>query len=118
MTPENVVAAAGLCFLLINGLLLVSSVNRGRQLCQLFAERMPQKYLELGSPLPGYFNSACRAAYFRFIMQRKYEDLKDPYLVESFNRHYRSEVRQLVFLLAGFAGLGAAFVWLHWGVAN
>ena len=81
MKPEHAVAVAGLGFLLIAGLLLAGSVHRGRQVCKLLAERMPQKYVDLGSPLPGYFYSVRRDAYFRFIMQRKFEDLTDPHSI-------------------------------------
>lgn len=112
--PKHIVAASGLCFLVIGGLLLTASVYRGRQLCRLLRERMPQKYADLGSPLPGYFYGERRTAYLQFIMQRKFEDLPDPDLVRSFSGLRRFEVWQLAYLIAGFAALGVAFVWLHW----
>ncbi len=114
MKPEHAVAVGGLCFLVIGGLLLAGSVYQGRKLCRLLAESMPQQYAELGSPLPGYFHSARRTAYFRFIMRRKFEGLADPQLVESFSRLHRWEVRQLVFLVTGFGALGVAYLWLHY----
>lgn len=118
MKPEHAVAAGGLCFLVIGGLLLAVSVYRGRKLCRVLAERMPLKYAELGSPLPGYFHSARRAAYFQFIMRRKFEELGDPQLAESFSRLHRFEVRQLVFLTLGFGALGVAYLWLHFAPAG
>ena len=83
-------------------------------MCRLLGERMPQKYADLGSPFPGYFYSTRRTAYLQFIMQRKFEDLPDPELVRSFSGLRRFEVWQLAYLIAGFAALGVAFVWLHW----
>ena len=114
MQAEHRVAIAGLAFLVVCGVMLVASVRRGRELCRLLAERLPAEYSELGSPLPGYFDSPRRNAYFRFIMQRGFEGLEDPHLCEEFGRLRRMEIRQLGFLLAGFAGLGVAFVWLRW----
>ena len=117
MKPEHAVAVGGLCFIVIGGLLLAASVYRGRKLCRLFAERMPQKYAELGSPLPGFFHSARRTAYFQFIMRRKFEGLGDPQLAESFSGLHRFEIRQLVFLAVGFGALGVAYLWLHYAQA-
>ena len=114
MIPEHAVAVSGLCFLVIGGLLLTWSVYRGRRLCQLLAQRIPRLYAELGSPLPGYFYSARRTAYLQFIMRRKFQDLPDPELIESFTGLYRFEMWQLAYLIAGFAALGLALVWLHW----
>lgn len=114
MPAEHKIAIAGLAFLVIAGLHLILSVRRGRQLCRLFSQRLPEQYAELESPLPGYFTSPRRHAYFRFIMQRRFAALSDPELVTRFAQLRRSEMRQLVFLLAGFAGLAVAFVWLEW----
>lgn len=102
---------------MIGGLLLAISVYRGRKLCRVLAERMPLKYAELGSPLPGYFHSARRAAYFQFIMRRKFEGLEDLQLAESFSHLHRFEVRQLIFLAIGFGALGVAYLWLHYAPA-
>ena len=91
--------------------MLVFSVRRGRALCEELARRLPEQYAELGEPRPGFFDSPRRSRYFRFVLQRGYEELTDPYLVERFELQRRSEVRQLIFLLVGFATLGAAAVW-------
>lgn len=114
MNPEHVVAVAGLCFLVVGGLLLTWSVYRGRRLCGVLAQHFPREYANLGSPLPGYFYSARRTAYLQFIMQQKFRDLPNPELVKSFAALYRFETSQLVYLVAGFLALGVAFVWLHW----
>jgi hypothetical protein len=114
MNPEHAIAAAGLAFLVVGGLMLASTVWRGRRLCRLLSERLPEQYAELGSPRPGFFLSNRRTAYFQFVMQKQFEALGDPVLLESFRKQYKAEVRELVFLLAGFAALGAAMVWLRW----
>ena len=114
MRREDAVAACGLAFLVLGGLLLTASVYRGRQLCRLLEERWPQKYAELGSPLPGYFYSGRRTAYLQFIMERKFEALPDPELISSFTGLYRFEAWQLAYLVAGFTALGVAFIWLRW----
>ena len=114
MPNEHKVAIAGLVFLLIGGLMLVASVRRGRELCRLLAQRLPEEYVTLGSPQPGYFDSPRRQAYFRFIMQRRFTELSDPHLVAEFTKLHRTEMRQLIVLLAGFGGLGIALVWLNW----
>ena len=115
MVPiEHGIAIAGLVFLVLGGLSLVVSVVRGKRLCRRLASRSPKDYAELGSPLPGYFASSRRHAYFRVVLQRSYERLDDPDLVAAFARLRRLEVVQLVFLLAGFAGFGVAYVWLNW----
>jgi hypothetical protein len=114
MPAEHRIAIGGLAFLVIGGLLLVASVRRGRELCRRLAERLPDEYAELGSPLPGYFDSTRRDAYFRLVMQRGYATLSDPYLVAEFARLRKSESGQLVYLMVGFACLGIAFVWMKW----
>ena len=114
MISEHIVAVSGLCFLVVGGLLLTWSVYCGRRLCRLLAERFPEKYSDLGSPLPGYFYSARRTAYLQFIMQKKFQDLPNPELVSAFAELYRLEAWQLVYLISGFAALGVAFIWLRW----
>lgn len=114
MPPEHSIAMAGLAFLVVGGLQLFLSVRRGRELCRRFADRQPDAYAEAGSPLPGYFDSPRRHAYFHFVLRRQYQGLGDPLLVEEFDRLRVSELRQLVFLVGGFAALGVAFVWLRW----
>lgn len=113
MQAEHAIGVAGAAFFMVGGLLLLGSVRRGRALCRLFAERLPAVYAQVGSPRPGYFDSSRRHAYFRFIMQRGFEDLSDPLLFQEFSRLRRSELRKLLFLLTGFAGLGVVFVWLY-----
>ena len=114
MIPEHFVAVSGLGFLVLGGLLLTWSVFSGRRLCRLLAERFPREYADLGAPLPGYFYTARRTSYLQFVMQRKFLSLPDSELVNSFSSLYRFEVWQIVYLIAGFAALGVAFVWLRW----
>jgi hypothetical protein len=117
MQAEHAIGVAGAAFFMVCGLLLLGSVRRGSELCRLFAEGLPDTYAEVGSPRPGYFDSPRRHAYFRFIMQRRFEDLNDPLLLQEFSQLHRSELRKLVFLVAGFAGFGLAFLWLHYAPA-
>jgi hypothetical protein len=113
MQAEHAIVIGGCAFLVVGGLLLSLSVRRGSELCRSFAERYPAQYAELGQPRPGYFDSPRRTVYFQFIMKSEFLQLRDPHLIEEFARLRRTEVRQLVFLIAGFAGLGAAFLWLE-----
>ena len=92
---------------------MVRSVRGGKELAAELAKRFPTEYQAWGRPQPGYFDSARRHAYFRFLMQRKYQALPDPVLVEQFRHHRRSELWFLVFLLAGFGLFGLVFVWLY-----
>ncbi|MHC4407589.1 MAG: hypothetical protein ACYS0F_01150 [Planctomycetota bacterium] len=114
MPAEHRIALGALILLGVAMLLLVNSVQRGRKLCRRFAARFAEQYATAGSPLPGFFGSPRRHAYVRFVLQRGYESLPDADLVAAFARLRRVEVLQLAFLVAGFAGLGLAFVWLRW----
>jgi hypothetical protein len=111
MQADDVIVFAFLAFLVIGGALLALSVRRGRALCVELARRFPVEYEELGQPRPGFFDSARRNAYMRFVMQRQFTLLGDPYLIEQFGALRRSEIRHLVFLLGGFGVLGAAALW-------
>lgn len=113
MEAEHAIAAAGLAFFVIGGIQLARSVRRGGELCRMFEQRLPDAYAAAEHPRPGYFNSVRRNAYFRFVLQRGYAGLPDPLLVEEFARLRRSELRQLTFLLGGFAAFGVAFLWLR-----
>jgi hypothetical protein len=107
MPAEHRIALGALILLGVAMLLLVNSVQRGRKLCRRFAARFAEQYATAGSPLPGFFGSPRRHAYVRFV-------LPDADLIAAFARLRRVEVLQLAFLVAGFAGLGLAFVWLRW----
>jgi hypothetical protein len=103
----------GAAYFIVCGFMLIDSVRRGRELCRLFAKRLPDTYAEMGSPRPDYIDSPRRHAYFRFVMQRRFEDLDDPVLIQEFCQLRRSERRKLVFLLGGFAAFGLASLWFH-----
>ena len=113
MQAEQAIGLAAAVFFIVCGFLLLGSVRRGRELCRLFAERLPDKYAEMGSPRPGLFDSPRRHAYFGFLMQRGFEDLDDALLKQEFSRLRRSERRMLVFVLAGFVAFGLVSFWLH-----
>jgi hypothetical protein len=113
MPAEHVVAAAALVFILVGGLGLLVSVVRGRRVCADFALRHPDLYAEVGEPRPGFFDSPRRDAYLRFVLERGYEAIPDPTLVEAFTRVRRHEVLELGYLLVGFALLGLAVLWLE-----
>ena len=111
MQAQALIAVAFLAFLSVCGTLMALSVRRGRELCDELALRLPEHYVELGRPRPGFFESPRRQAYLRFVLQRQYATLADPWLVDRFDALRRSEMRQLGLLLAGLLGLGAAAVW-------
>jgi hypothetical protein len=113
MQPLDLIIGAFLAFLLIGGVSLILLVRRGRALCGELARRLPAHYEELGQPYPGFFLGPRRTAYMRFVMRSEFIRLSDPYLVEQFAKLRRSEVRQLILLLVGFGGLGAAAVWFE-----
>ncbi len=117
MQVEDAIGIAGAVFFAINGLWAFASARRGRQLCRRFAERCPEQYAELGSPSPHAFHARKRGAYSRFIMQREFATITDPLLVQEFSRLRASELRQMVFLLSGFALFGLAFLWLRFSAA-
>ena len=117
MPAEHAIGIAGGVFFAICAVLLVVSVRRGRDLCQRFAEHHPVEYAAAGEPRPGYFNSVRRQTYFRFVLQRGFEDLSDQGLVRDFSELRRFELQQLVFMVAGFSGFGAAFLWITFAPA-
>jgi hypothetical protein len=47
-------------------------------------------------------------------VQRRFADLADSLLVEEFWRVRTVEMRQMVFLVSGFAAFGLAFLWLRY----
>lgn len=110
MPIQGFIVIAFLTFLAVFASMLVGSVRRGRELCDELARRLPDAYGAFGRPRPGFFDSPRRNAYMRFVMQRQYEDLPDPALVEAFAALRRAEMRQLGLMLAGFGVLGVAAV--------
>lgn len=111
MPSQDALVFAFLSFLLTFGALLVCSVRRGRALCDELARRLPEQYVSLGQPRPGFWNSPGRSAYLRMLMQREFTELDDPRLVDGFEAQRRAELAQLVAMLAGFAVLGVAALW-------
>ena len=113
MPIEHLVAILGTAFLFTGGLLLALAVWRGRGLCRRLAAKFPQEYEVLDSPWPGFWNSARRSAYYRFLLQRKFEQLPDRQLVMAFEEARRREMRDLTFLLVGFGLVGVAWVYIE-----
>ncbi len=114
MKAEHALAVAALGFFMIGGILMVRSVRAGRYLVDDLKQRFPREYNALGRPQSGYFDSQRRAALFRLVLQKGYEGLPDPALVERFRRYRRSELKFLAFLLTGFGVFGVILVWLHY----
>lgn len=111
ISAQGVIVIAFVSFLVIGGGLLATSVRRGRDLCDELARRLPERYEELGLPLPALFDTSRWSAYTLLVMQRRYANLDDPFLVEQFDALRKFEVAQLVFVLAGFGALGLAAIW-------
>jgi len=92
---------------------LVRSVQYGRRLAAELELRDPDRYAELGSPRPGYFDSIRRNRFFRFVMRAEFRSLSDPALVEQFEVYRRTEIRGLVVAISTTVALGAAIFWLE-----
>lgn len=113
MPVEHVIGVAGGVFFALCGVMMFYAVRRGRRLCRQLAERLPEAYAAEGRPLPGLWDAPRRQTYYRFVMQRRFAALADARLVEEFERMRRVEMRQMIFMLAGFAAFGLAWVALR-----
>ena len=114
MPAIDLIIYAFLGFLAIGGVWLAWSVHQGRVLCRELAKRFPSVYEEMGKPYPGFFYGLRRNAYMQFVMQRKFAELDDPRLVAEFESLRISEMRQLIFVIAGISTLGAAAIWYNY----
>ena len=92
---------------------LVRSVQYGRRLAVELELRDPDRYKELDSPRPGYFDSIRRNRFFRFVMRAEFRSLSDPALVEQFEAYRRTEIRGLAVVLSSLAILGVAVLWIE-----
>lgn len=99
MEPEKTVAYIALAWLVGATLFLARSIRRGRDLASALAERHPDEYEALGRPQPGYFESARRTRFARFVMRREYEKLGDTELRARFEEYRAAELRLLVVVL-------------------
>ena len=86
---------------LVGALILMGrSIRRGQDLAEVLSRRYPEAYEALGRPRPGWFDSARRRRFARYVGNRLYEDLDDRRLSERFASHRRSEARALAWILA------------------
>ncbi|WP_260295792.1 hypothetical protein [Sedimenticola hydrogenitrophicus] len=113
MQPIDFIVGAFLSFLLIGVVSLALLVRQGRALCSELATRYPSLYAKFGRPNPGFFFSTRRNEYMQFVMQRRFAELDDPSLIARFEDLRQGEMRQLIFLIAGMAVLGAAAIWFE-----
>jgi len=93
---------------------LVRSVQYGRRLAVELELRDPDRYRELGSPRPGYFDSIRRNRFLRFVMRAEFRSLTDAALAEQFEAYRRTEIRGLAVVLSSLAILGAAVLWIEY----
>lgn len=115
MTVEEITVIFGLAFLLTGSLMMARRIVRGRRLCEEFARRLPAEYREHREPKPAFFYTARSAAYSAFVLQSRYRQLPDPWLVSRFEEMRRQEMLTLGFMFGGSALL--ALVWLWIGMA-
>jgi hypothetical protein len=113
MELESAIAAAAAGWLAMAMGWLVRSVQYGRRLAVELELRDPDRYKELGSPRPGYFDSIRRNRFFRFVMQAEFRSLSDAALVEQFEAYRRTEIRGLAVVLSTLAALAVAVLWLE-----
>ena len=113
MDLEGVIAAAAAGWLAIAVGWLVRSVQYGRRLAEELELRDPDRYVALGSPRPGYFDSLRRNRFFRFVMRAEFRSLTDVALAEQFEAYRRTEIRGLVVVISTTAALGVAILWLE-----
>lgn len=113
MTLEEFTVIFGMLFLAAGGLLMARRIYLGRALCDEFERRLPTEYLAHKEPRPAFFYSARSAAYSAFVLQCKFRQLSDPYLVARFEAVRTQEIRTLTFVFCGFAALGLAYLWME-----
>ena len=103
MESDKIAGLIALGWLIGAVLLAARLVRRGQRLAATFAERHPQTYQALGRPQPGFFYSAERNQFARFLARRDFEKLGDPGLAAEFEEYRNSEVRLLLTLLGSLA---------------
>ena len=111
VSAESVIISVFIAFLLICFALVFLAMRHGRFVCDEFARRVPVQYEILGRPYPRLFQGLKYIEYLRFLSRRDYEQIPDPELVAAFSKLRQAEHRQLMFLLFGFAMLGAIALW-------
>ena len=91
MNPEKVLAIVALGWLIVSVSLMARSIRRGRELSDALALHHPELYEELGRPRPGYFESARRTRFARFVGRREFEKVVDARLAARFEAYRKSE---------------------------
>jgi hypothetical protein len=93
MEPEKVLAVAAMIWLIVSFLAMARSIRHGRELAEMLAARHPETYEALGRPRPGYFESARRTRFSRFVGRREFEQLGDEILAAHFETYRKNEAR-------------------------
>ena len=93
MEPEKVLAVLAIVWLIASFLAMARSIRRGRELAELLAARHPETWEALGRPCPGYFESARRTRFSRFVGRREFEQLGDEILAAHFEIYRKNEAR-------------------------
>lgn len=108
MNPEKVLAIIALCWLIVSVSMMSRSIRHGRELADALALHHPELYEELGRPRPGYFESARRTRFSRFVGRREFENRVDPSLAARFDAYRKSEARYVMSIV----GSGAVIAFL------
>ena len=93
MEPEKVLAVLAIVWLIASFLAMARSIRRGRELAEMLAVRHPETWEALGRPRPGYFESARRTRFSRFVGRREFEQLGDEILAAHFEVYRKNEAR-------------------------
>jgi len=96
MEHEKALALVALVWLIVSFLAMALSIRRGRELAYVLAARHPETYEALGRPRPGFFESARRTRFARFVGRREFEKLADQTLTAQFDAYRMSEARIVV----------------------
>lgn len=93
MEPGKIPAVAAVIWLIASFLAMARSIRRGRELAEMLSTRHPETWETLGRPRPGYFESARRTRFSRFVGRREFEQLGDEILAAQFEVYRKSETR-------------------------
>ena len=105
MEPEKVLAVIAMIWLVASFLAMARSIRRGRELAEMLAVRHPQTWEALGRPRPGYFESARRTRFSRYVGRREFEKLGDEILAAHFEAYRKNEARIVLSVLLSGAVL-------------
>lgn len=114
MTLEATLGIVAACWLAVSFILMARSIFEGRALADALAERHPDAYETLGRPRPGFFLSARRSRFSRYVAQREFEDLADGALVARFEAYRRAEARLVLSVLASGGAIALLALAAHY----